>query len=221
MNIPADLIPNAVSASAAALFIALLCWNLAGAAWGLLRKNLLEWVFVAGCGLMGLLWLMRVEAQAGLELHFLGLMSLVLVFGWRLAFVGASVVLLMMTALGLYDWATLGVNGLVGVALPVLVAHAAQVSIYRALPKHYFIYLIVTAHFGAMLVMVAVCCTVAALMIALGVYRVDRVVNDYLVFLPMVMLSEGFINGAIMTLLTLLKPEWVRSFDDRDYIEGQ
>jgi len=37
----------------------------------------------------------------------------------------------------------------------------------------------------------------------------------------MAMLSEGFINGAIMTLLTILRPEWVRSFDDRDYIDGK
>lgn len=37
----------------------------------------------------------------------------------------------------------------------------------------------------------------------------------------MVLLPEGFMNGAIMTLLIALKPEWVRSFDDHDYIDGK
>jgi uncharacterized membrane protein len=35
------------------------------------------------------------------------------------------------------------------------------------------------------------------------------------------MLPEGFLNGAVLSMLTAWKPEWVRTFDDRDYIDGK
>ncbi|MEM7054321.1 MAG: hypothetical protein AAF446_07195 [Pseudomonadota bacterium] len=89
------------------------------------------------------------------------------------------------------------------------------------LPKHYFVYLIITAHFGGMVVIAATLIIAGLLLFVTGVYSWDRVAGDYLVFIPMAMISEGFINGALMTLLTMLKPEWVRSFDDRDYIDDK
>jgi len=221
MNIPSDLLPNWLNWAALLIFSVAVFWSAGGAAWRLLRQNLLEWVYAGSCALMGLLWLARAEAQAGLELHFLGIMTLVLIFGWRLALVGAAATLLALTATGLYDWGALGVNGLLGVVVPVLVAHASQWFIYHSFPRHYFVYLIITAHFGAMLVIASVLISVGLLLMITGVYSWDRIGGDYLIFLPMAMLSEGFINGAIMTLLTILRPEWVRSFDDRDYIDGK
>ncbi|MFP4275943.1 MAG: hypothetical protein ACOC0Q_07480 [Wenzhouxiangella sp.] len=49
----------------------------------------------------------------------------------------------------------------------------------------------------------------------------DRVGNDYLLFWPMIVLPGGFLNGVVLTMLTRLRPAWVRSFDDRDYIDGK
>jgi uncharacterized membrane protein len=54
-----------------------------------------------------------------------------------------------------------------------------------------------------------------------GACPLDRIANDDLVFLPIAMLPEGFPNGAVFSMLTAWKPEWVRSFDDRDYIGGK
>ena len=44
--------------------------------------------------------------------------------------------------------------------------------------------------------------------------------SDYLVFLPMMLLSEGFINGAIITVLVATRPSWVWTFDDSLYLRG-
>ena len=221
MNIPADLLPDWLNGLGWAFFLLIVSWNIRSAGWGLLRKNLLEWVFVAACLMMAGLWLMRAEVAAGLELHFLGLMAVVLIFGWRLSLMAGAITLLVMTALGLYDWPSLGINGLVGVAFPILVAQLFQVWVYRLFPKHYFVYLIITSHFGGMAVIAATLVLAGLLLVVMGIYSWDRVAGDYLVFIPMAMISEGFINGAVMTLLTMLKPEWVRSFDDREYIDGK
>lgn len=221
MNLPADLLPLWLMLAAWPAFAAIAGWNLAGAPWRLLVVNGLRPLFLFACLLLAGLWWMRVSAHAGLELHLLGLTSMVLLFGWRLAMVGGSGALLILAAAGIYDWAALGLNGLIGVILPVLLANRLHDLIYRWLPKHYFIYLMVSAHFSSMLVIAAVALSGGLLMLLLGGQPWSRVGGEYFLFLPMIMLPEGFLNGALLTMLTILKPEWVRSFDDRDYIDGK
>lgn len=221
MNIPAEFLPGWLWIGALVVFVPLMVWNAWGAGWALLHRNALEVVYGVAVLLLAGLWAMKVKSVAGLELHFLGLSAMVLVFGWRLALVGAGAALTGLTATGLYDWQSLGVNGLLTIALPVLIASRLHALVYHWFPKHYFVYVIVAAHFTSMLVIAMAMIAGAVLLLALGIYPWTRIVDDYLVFLPIAMLPEGFLNGAIMTMLTALKPEWVRSFDDRDYIDGK
>ena len=221
VNLPAELLPLWLMLSAWPVFLAIVGWNLAGAPWRVLIDNQLGPVYIGACLLLAGLWWMKAGAHAGLELHLLGLTAMVLLFGWRLALIGGAIALAILAGGGLYDWAALGVNGLVGLVFPVLLADRLHGLIYRWLPKHYFIYLMVSAHFSSMLVIAAVMLAGGALVLLLGVHPWSRVGSDYLLFLPMIMLPEGFLNGAILTMLTILRPEWVRSFDDRDYIDGK
>jgi uncharacterized membrane protein len=221
MNLPAELLPPWLAGAALIAFAAFVAWNAAGAPWTLLRRNALEPVYCTAVALVFGLWAMKAESQTGLGLHFLGTTAMVLVFGWRLALVGTAAALVALTALGRYDWASLGVNGLVTVVLPVLLANRLHALVYRVFPKHYFVYVIVSAHFSSMIVIAAAIVTSAALLWAVGAYPLSTLGRDYLVFLPIAMLPEGFLNGAILSMLTAWKPEWVRTFDDRDYIDGR
>jgi uncharacterized membrane protein len=221
MNLPAELLPTWLTAATLPAFAAFVAWNAVGAPWKLLHRNALEPVYATAVALLVGLWWMKAESQAGLGLHFLGTTAMVLVFGWRLALVGTTVALTALTALGRYDWAALGVNGLVTVVVPVLLANRLHAVIYRVFPKHYFVYVIVSAHFASMAVIAAAIVLSAALLWVLGAYPASTLVRDYLVFLPIAMLPEGFLNGAILSMLTAWKPEWVRTFDDRDYIDGK
>ncbi len=221
VNLPAEFLPFWLMLPAWLSLLAVLGWNLLGAPWRLLTLNGLWPLFGAACVLLGALWWMRISVHAGLELHLLGLTSMVLLFGWRLALMGGWLALLMLAVAGVHDWGALGLNGLLGVVLPVLLAQRLHELIRRRLPKHYFVYLMVAAHFSSMLVIAAVVAAGGFLMLMLGAQPWSRVGNDYLLFLPLIMVPEGFLNGALLTMLTLLKPEWVRSFDDRDYIDGK
>ncbi len=221
MNLPAEFLPAWLAWTAWPAFAAIVAWNAAGAPWKLLHRNLMEPVYISAIMLLIGLWWMKAESQTGLGLHFLGITSMVLIFGWRLALVGTAAALLTLTAFDRYDWMSLGVNGLITVVMPVLLASRLHAFIYRAFPKHYFIYVIVSAHFASMAVMAAVVACSALLLWLVGAYPLDRITSDYLVFLPIAMLPEGFLNGATLSMLTAWKPEWVRSFDDRDYIDGK
>ncbi|TVR99161.1 MAG: hypothetical protein EA418_00445 [Wenzhouxiangellaceae bacterium] len=221
MNLPAEFLPHWLMLPAWLLFMAIWAWNLAGAPWRLLTVNGLWPLFLSACLLLIGLWWMSVGAHVGLEFHLLGLTSMVLLFGWRLALAGGGLALFALAAAGAYDWTALGLNGLLGVVFPVLLAHRLHEWIYRWLPKHYFVYLMVAAHFSSMLVIAAVALSGGLVLLLTGAYGWGRVGGDFFLFLPLVMLPEGFLNGALLTTLTLLKPEWVRSFDDRDYIDNK
>lgn len=221
MNLPAELLGPVPLWIGWLLFAALALWALRTAPWRLLHRNLLEPVFAGAVLLTAGLWAMQVGSQPGLVLHFLGSSALVLVFGARLALCAGILALAGLAALGVYDWAALGVNGLIGAMLPVWIAHRLHRRIERAFPRHYFVYVLVSAHFASMLALAAAALAGAVLLWTVGTHSAARLIDDYLVFLPIVMLPEGFLNGAIMTMLTALKPEWVRSFDDRDYLDGK
>ncbi|MGY6586661.1 MAG: energy-coupling factor ABC transporter permease [Wenzhouxiangella sp.] len=221
MNFTTELIPLWLSLLCLPLFVAITAWNIWGSPWTLLKQNQLHPLFSLTIGLLTGLWLLQVGGHPGLEFHLLGLTTVVLIFGWRLAMVAGASALFLQAIVGLHDWTTLGISGLLGVVLPVLLADRLHRLIYRWLPKHFFVYVMAAAHFSSMLVIGAVIVAGGLLLWSLGVHPMDRVLGDYFVFMPLVLIPEGFLNGAIMTLLIILRPEWVRSFDDRDYIDGK
>ncbi len=221
MTLTAELLPLWLAIPAWVAFLGLWGWSLLAAPWRLLRANGIELLFVLATGLLAGLWWLKAGAHDGLEFHLLGLTTMVLIFGWRLAVAGGGLALLLLAIIGGYDWISLGGNGLLGVVLPASLAHGLHSLVYRRLPRHFFVYALVSAHFTSMLVIAAVVIAGGLLLALLGAHPWDRVLTEYFLFLPLVMVPEGFLNGAIMTTLIILRPEWVRSFDDVDYIDGK
>lgn len=221
MNLTTELVPIWLSLAAWPLFAAIVGWNVWGAPWALLHRNELNRLFSLSVLLLAGLWWLKAGVHAGLEFHLLGITTLVLIFGWRLSLVAGAAALCLTTVLAGGDWQTLGLNGLLAVVLPVALATWLHRVIYQRLPRHFFVYVLITAHFASMLVIAVVIAAGVLLLWLLGAHPWERIWTDYLVFMPLVLLPEGFVNGAIMTMLVILRPDWVRSFDDRDYIEGK
>ena len=65
------------------------------------------------------LWTLRAGLHEGLEIHFLGLTSLTLLLGWRLALLAPCLTLLLLAYFGVIPLADIGWQALIGVALPV------------------------------------------------------------------------------------------------------
>lgn len=221
MNPAPELLPTWLPWLCLAPALAVALRLLATAPWHLLRLNGLVPVFVAAIGVVTALWTMTAGVRPGLDLHLLGSMALMLIFGWRLAVLAGSVALLALVALGRLDPAAWGLGVLQLAVLPVAVAHWTAQLVRRWLPAHLFVYVLATAFFGAMLPLAAAILVTAAVLLGLGVYPLSVLTHDYLIMLPLVLFPEGFINGLVMTMLVVFKPEWVRSFDDRDYLHGK
>lgn len=164
------------------------------------------------------IWVLQTSIQLGLNIHFLALTTLTLCLGWRLSLICASLALTLITLLGVNLWSNFGINLLLGVVWPVCFTYFFFLLTYSYLPRQLFIYTFVAGFFNAALTL-----CVSMLAFALHAYWTQMhtwvvITDDYLSILPLVMFPEGLINGMSLTALVMYKPEWVRTYSDRDYL---
>jgi uncharacterized membrane protein len=184
----------------------------------LANKRLQHLVFGATASIF-VLWLFRAGIYDGLNVHFLWLPALSLTLGLRWAIISGAIALLGITVVGLEQWEMIGVNGLFGIALPVGISYAILMLTFHKLPRHLFVYIFVCAFFpGA----IAIALKMAMLT---GYYVIDDVYSwrvaydNYLILTPLMLFPEAMLNGMTMTLLTIYKPEWIYTFQDKFYFD--
>ncbi|MFQ2508710.1 energy-coupling factor ABC transporter permease [Aeromonas caviae] len=164
------------------------------------------------------LWTLRAVLHEGLEIHFLGLTSLTLLLGWRLALLAPCLTLLLLAYFGVIPLADIGWQALIGVALPVATSWLLFLGSWAWLPRHLFVYLFVAAFLGGALSISAKVIASALLMGVSGTYSWHTISADYLSIWPLLLFPEALLNGMTMTLLAVYRPHWVNTFFDREYL---
>jgi uncharacterized membrane protein len=198
---------------------------LAAAAWlapwrALVRSGLFN-VFAGACVLAWLLWSLRTPAELDFVWHLSGMVSLTLIFGWSLAMIAGAVALLGVTGAGLSDWAGWVPTYAASVLVPASFAQAMLVLARAWLPKHYVIYVFGNAFVTAGLSGVLISLASAALLLIGTDVPVSKLENTYLQYLPLMFFPEAMFNGLVMIILVGYRPHWVRSFSDKEYLEGK
>lgn len=167
-----------------------------------------------------LLWQLRAQAVDWLSLHLMFTVLMTLVFTAPLALLANVVINVAMVAIGTVAWPLLGVNVLITGVVPVLVSVLIWRLVDRWMADNFFIYLFVCGFFGAALA------TLASGLTAIGMVWLSasdpealRLVQEYALFLPVLMPSEAFINGTLLCLLLVYHPHWVLTFDSHRYID--
>ncbi len=187
------------------------------APWSRLRSAEMQHAFAAGCVAVMLLWTIRTGLEIAPGYHFFGVTTLTLMFGWQLACLASVPVLIAACLLGHGDWAALGANALVLFVLPAAVTWALLRVVRRWLPRNFFVYIYLNAYLGAACAMAAGSLAMAAILAAAGTLGDGVPWRDYLLFLPLLSLAEGFINGIVLTVLVAIRPHWVWTFDEARY----
>ncbi|WP_260294558.1 energy-coupling factor ABC transporter permease [Sedimenticola hydrogenitrophicus] len=186
----------------------------------LLSQRLLQHLFLGATVLLIGLWQMRAGISPGLSIHILGATLVALMFGWALAVVAMSLALLAMVLVGHLGWDDFPVRGLLMILIPVLVSYGHHLLIRRLLPKNFFVYLLGTVFLGAGLSVAAMVLATVLLYSLADVYSLQKLTHEYLVFLPLIMLSEAMVNGMLMTGLMANYPNLIRTFGAKNYIDG-
>ncbi len=167
-----------------------------------------------------LMWQLRAQAVDWLTLHLMFTALLVLIFKAPLALLSLLLINLAMVVTGRVAWPLLGVNLLVTGVMPALTMVIIWRLVDRFLPDNLMVFLFVCGFFGAALTSLAAGLAAVGLMLlgASDAYALYQAL-EYARFLPLLMPSEAFITGMLMSILLVYHPHWVATFNDHRYID--
>jgi len=186
-----------------------------------MKNNELMHVYLGSCVALMVLWSIKAGITPGLSFHYLGATLFTLMFGWELALVAFSLVIIGTTLSAGGAWSTYSVDVLTQGALPILFSYGLLRIAQRRLPAHVFIYIFVNAFFGAALAILVGSLAVAGLLGAAGTYSGEYLVSEYLAFSPLMMFSEAWITGMLIAIFVGYRPNWLLTFEDSRYLHGK
>lgn len=222
MNVTVGVLSTSWIWGSAVFYGVLLLWIVKRIPWSvILRERGIQHLLFGSAALLVLLWQLRAGVTDYLTIYFLGLTTLTLMFGWDLAVLVGSVVMLVMTLLGVESWQMLPVNLVCNVVIPAWVSITVLRVVEARLPKNFFVYMFLCAFAGAGLAVGVSGLSMALILWLDGIYSWTKIYHDYAQYLPLIMLPEGLINGIIMTGMMVFHPDWIRTFDAKIYIDDQ
>lgn len=188
------------------------------ASWRWLRYSFQQHLWLGASLAILVLWSMRAGLTPELTIHFLGVTAVTLVLGWALALLAVAVACLGLGFAGLVPWSVLSLDFLTAGVIPVAISWLVWRSSERWLPANLFVYLFVAVFFAAALAVLVGNLARAGWLLLGGEFELFQVNHDYLVLLPLVVLAEALLNGFVMTGLVIMRPDWVRTYDDQRYL---
>ena len=205
MTFPDALFPQVWALGAFVPLAFVYLWCLRTAPWRRLADAGQLNVWLGTIVLLVLVWSMKAGVKPGLNLHLLGATMFTLMFGRELAIIGLSLVLAGVTLnnelLGRAGWEAFALNALVLAVLPSLMADAIRRAVERWLPVNFFVYVFVSAFFGAGLTVMATGVLASCLLWGSGVYPATMLGEDYLPYYFLLGFAEAWLNGALITLM--------------------
>jgi uncharacterized membrane protein len=222
MNLPAQLFSSDSLLLSCALFAWLLYQAVRSAPWKKLLDN--HVMFNALVGLMfstAVFWQLSAGIRPGFNFHLIGATLFLLMFGWQIALTALT---LIMTGTWLYsgmDLMTLGINGLLMLAVPMLFTESLLRAAQRYLPKNFFIFVLLNGFACTAFATILMIATTSAVLLALTHYTWPEIQYHYLIPAPILIFAEAFASGAVITGFTVSQPIAVMNFSEQDYLTGK
>jgi uncharacterized membrane protein len=219
MLIEPELLATGVRLVTGAIAVAVLGLALLSAPWRVwLSDRERQWVWLASLGVLIGLWSMKAGITPGLSVRFLLVAALTLMHGWQLAVLGGTLVLGVLTFTGQAAWESFGANLVCMAIVPALFTAWLHEFVHARLPHNYFVYFFVTVFVGAALGYNLAGLTRIALLALSGSLDAAHAGPEYFAILPLMSFGEAFVNGMVMAMMVVYRPQWVMSFDDRLYL---
>lgn len=195
--------------------LAVACWF----AYQQKRANKISHIFPALCVAVFLAWQLKATLAIGISIHLLGATLLTVLFGWPLALIGLSLVLISSTLYGAGSIAALGLNGALMIVLPVLVSDSVVRLVFAYLPRQFFVYIFLSGFANAMITLGAVGLASTGVLLLGSSLNAEALIDLYLASYLLILFPEAFMTGMLLTMFVVYRPEWVLSFDDELYLK--
>ncbi len=220
MIIADSLISPLLAALTGFFSIAVIVLALVSAPWrALLQKAERQHALFAACLTLVLVMKLQIPWVDGIALHFLAMTTLVVIFGWSFSLIIGAIARLLLTLWQGDISRAIAVDYWLSTVVPASAAFVVFHLIYRHRSRNLFIFLLGGGFFGAMF---SLLCALAALVMFLlfsGAWQVLARLQDSGIMVVLFCYSEGFINGLLVTALTVFFPDLVRMFDERKYFK--
>lgn len=173
--------------------------------------------FGAMCSL-SVFWLLQVNVIGVLAFHPLALTTLTLVFGWHLACIAGMVALIVNALLlGRFGVST-PVELLLGVLIPILASQFFVIALDKFKVRNIFVFMLGGGFVGAMVSLLSMLVASGLLFFIFETNTHFEVLQSYGYILLLMLFPEGFINGAMISVLVVFYPQFVRAYDERLYL---
>lgn len=205
------------------LSLGVIVWCLCLRPWQLLLEDTaLQHRWMAATLAVLLMWQLRAQAVDWLTLHLVFTVLMTLVFKMPLALISNVLINIAMVTIGRNDWALLGANVMVTGVVPAVVIGLIWRLVDRRLPDNLMVFLFACGFFGAALATLGGGLAAVALIMLAGTdSEAVYLAQEYARFLPLLMPSEAFITGMLLSILLVYHPNWVATFNDHRYIDMQ
>lgn len=200
------------------LFVVILAHALRSVDWQSFRKDqALQHSFFGAAVVLGFLWHLRAGISPGLAIHVFGITVITLMLGWALAVLSGLLALVITVITGREPLLMFAANGLITVMVPAIVSYRIMLWERRKDFRNFFAYIFFCGFFGSGIAVAVAGLTMCLMLWTSGVYSFGELVHEYLRYLPLFMIPEGFANGAFVTGLMVLHPERLTTLDQRRY----
>jgi len=194
MGLTDNLFPAWLLLVTAVMFAGILVRAVRQTDWQWLRsEQRLQHCLFGAAVVLGFLWQLRAGLSPGLSIHIFGMTAVTLMLGWRLAVF----------------------SGLL--ASVIVVITGREPASRRRNFRNFFAYIFFCGFFGAGASVLAAGMTMVVLLWLTGVYDWYHLQHDYVRYLPLFLLPEGFVNGVVVTGLMVFHPELLTTLDERRY----
>jgi len=221
MQFSPHLIQHLPFALWATMAAAVLLWALVQAPWRAMvlvpsRQHALLGSLVALC----LIWSFRFEVIPGLHFHPFLMTTFTLVFGWSFAVLAAALALLLLAVVGTGSWQALPWDWLFSGLLPATLAYGLLRLIERLPTRNLFVYILGLGFFGTLLTTFINCVLLLGFFWWLMPDKTLAALLDKQWFVVPLLYSEGFMNGMLVTSVTVFFPDLVKTFDDERFLKS-
>ena len=219
MFVDAALIPESLSWWLAALAAAVLLPCLRYAEWrAMLQVPLRQHLLFASLLFLVILWLISVRMFDGLWLHFMGVTTVTLLVGWRFTLLLGALASCVYALLISQPLAAVPAAWLVTVLVPASLSRLLVYWLRRRPQSNLFIYLLGAGFGGGALSSLGLAASGLLLLELVGQQAQVTAALENWPMITLVMFPEGFINGMVLSVIVVLNPEAVKTFDSDKYM---
>lgn len=186
---------------------------------GLLRQPLVQALFGAASCILMVLWQLKGQLPQLPPIHFLGLTTLVIVLGLRLSVLVVPIALGLPVLIFALPWMPQPAainephhNQWLWQCLVMLIVTVQTYGLLlltqKWLPRQLFVVIFVGGFFNSIVCSISYLLLMALVYSQLGLSNHN--ISEYLTITPLLAFPEGLLNGMVLTILLVYRPQWLK-----------